>query len=84
MSDTSRLLQAGEECAELIAAIFEYLRKMSADNPTPKSEEEILHNITEEIMDVQLSLDTVGSNLIDYDIYTSKLNRWVKRLKQKE
>lgn len=80
VSDTSRLLQAGEECAELIAAIFKYLRKMSADNPTPKTKEEIVANIKEEIMDIQLCIDMVDSKLIDYDIYNRKLNRWAKRI----
>lgn len=80
VSDLSRLLQVGEECAELIAAIFKYLRKMSADNPTPKTEEEIIANIKEEIMDIQLCLDMVDGSLIDYEIYNRKLNRWARRL----
>lgn len=80
VSELSRLLQVGEECAELIAAIFKYLRKMSADNPTLKSEQEIIENIKEEIMDIQLCVDMADSKLIDYEIYNRKLNRWAKRL----
>lgn len=82
VSELSRLLQVGEECAELIAAIFKYLRKMSADNPTPKSEQEIIENIKEEIMDIQLCIDMVDNKLIDYEIYNRKLNRWYRRLKE--
>lgn len=80
VSDTSRLLQAGEECAELIATIFKYLRKMSADNPTPKTKEEIVNNIKEELTDVLLCVNAVG--LFDNEMYQYKLDRWVKRLKE--
>ena len=82
VSELSRLLQAGEECAELIAAIFKYLRKMSADNPTPKSEEEIVNNIKEELTDVLLCVNAVG--LFDNEIYQQKLDRWYRRLKESE
>ena len=82
VSDTSRLLQAGEECAELIAAIFKYLRKMSADNPTPKTKEEIVANIKEELTDVLLCVNAVG--LYDPEIYRQKLDRWYRRLKELE
>lgn len=80
VSELSRLEQLGEECAELVADILKYLRKFTDDNPTPKSEQEILANIKEEIMDIQLCIDMVDSKLIDYDIYNRKLNRWAKRI----
>jgi hypothetical protein len=80
VSDMSRLLQLGEECAELTQAIFKYLRKMSTDNPTPKTEEEIISNVKEEIMDVQLCIDCVDADMVDYEIYNCKLNRWNKRV----
>lgn len=79
-SSISRLVQLGEECAEFIQALHKYLRKQLDDNPTPKTEDEILANIKEELMDIQLSLDCISADLIDYDIYQKKLNRWVSRL----
>lgn len=79
-SSISRLVQLGEECAEFIQALHKYLRKQLGDNPTPKTEEEILANIKEELMDIQLSLDCISADLIDYDIYQKKLDRWVSRL----
>jgi hypothetical protein len=54
---------------------------MSQDNPTPKSEKEIIENLKEEIMDIQLCLDCIDVDMIDYKIYERKLNRWVRRLK---
>lgn len=83
VSELSRLLQVGEECAELAADIFKYLRKFTDDNPTPKSEQEILDNIKEEITDVMLCVDTVGY-LYDPEIYRQKLDRWYNRLKESE
>ena len=56
--------------------------KQKADNPTPKSEQEIIESIKEEIMDIQLCVDMVDSKLIDYEIYNRKLNRWYRRLKE--
>ena len=81
VSSLSRLIQLSEECAEYIQAVSKYLRTMSQDNPTPKSEKEIIENLKEEIMDIQLCLDCIAADMIDYKIYERKLNRWVRRLK---
>lgn len=83
VSELSRLEQLGEECAELAAAIFKYLRKFSGDNPTPKTEQEILDNIKEEITDVMLCVDMVGY-LYSPEIYRQKLDRWYNRMKKLE
>ena len=67
LSDKARLLQLGEECAELSAAIFKLLRKTETDNPTPKSLDEVRENLIEEIEDV-------GGNPVEkhYDKFCQK------------
>lgn len=84
LSDKARLIQLGEECAELSAAIFKLFRKKETDNPTPKSLEEIYENLIEEIEDVAVSISTISEYLRDRKIYESKLKRWVERVKERE
>ena len=84
LSDKARLLQLGEECAELSAAIFKLFRKTETDNPTPKSLEEVHANLIEEIEDVVLSISVISEYLRDRKIYESKLMRWVERVKERE
>ena len=84
LNDKARLMQLGEECAELSAAIFKLFRKTETDNPTPKSLDEIHDNLIEEIEDVVLSISVISERLRDRKIYESKLKRWVERLKECE
>lgn len=84
LSDKARLIQLGEECAELSAAIFKLLRKTETDNPTPKSLDEVRKNLIEEIEDVTVSISVISEHLIDRKIFESKLKRWVERLKERE
>lgn len=84
LSDKARLIQLGEECAELSAAIFKLFRKKETDNPTPKSLEEIYENLIEEIEDVTLSISVISEYLRDRKIFESKLKRWLERLKERE
>lgn len=84
LSDKARLLQLGEECAELSAAIFKLFRKKETDNPTPKSLEEIYENLIEEIEDVAVSISVISEYLRDKKVYEAKLKRWVERLKERE
>lgn len=84
LSDKTRLIQLGEECAELSAAIFKLFRKKETDNPTPKSLEEIYENLIEEIEDEAVSISVISEYLRDRKIYESKLKRWVERLKERE
>lgn len=84
LSDKARLLQLGEECAELSAAIFKLFRKTETDNSTPKSLEEVHENLIEEIEDVVLCISVISEYLRDKKVYEAKLKRWVERLKERE
>ena len=84
LSDKARLIQLGEECAELSAAIFKLFRKTETDNPTPKSLDEIHDNLIEEIEDVVVSISVISEYLRCRKIFEAKLKRWVERLKERE
>lgn len=79
--ELSRLIQLGEECAELSAAIFKLCRKLRNDNPTPAMESEIKESIKEEFTDIQLCMDVLFEDFFDENGYEKKLCRWVERLK---
>lgn len=80
LSNTDLLIQLSEECNELSVAITKLVRKIRDKNPTPKTLPEIEDNITEEMTDVILCLDMLNGYYTDYNIYTTKLKRWVERL----
>lgn len=73
-----------EEAAELAQAALKLRRVIDGTNPTPKTHEEALDSLEEEIADVHLYL-----NYIDYDsrkvteFYKNKRERWENRLKAK-
>lgn len=79
---TSRdiLIQLAEECTELSQVILKLVRKVDGRNPTPRSIDEIMENIKEELTDVKICLDTIGDKYIDEFTYRSKLDRWVTRI----
>lgn len=77
------LEQFAEECTELAQASLKYARKLREENPTPKTEKEILDNFHEELADILVCVDEIGQ-LIDYDkvfdIKKEKTKRWYKRI----
>lgn len=79
------LEQFAEECSELAQASLKYARKLRGENPTPKTKQEILNNLHEEIADIFVCLDELCP-LINYDIVyikkRKKLNRWYERVKK--
>ena len=80
------LEQFAEECSELAQASLKYARKLRRENPTPKTEQEILDNLHEEIADVLVCIDElVKSNLIIFGyinlIRDEKTKRWYERVK---
>lgn len=51
------LEQLAEESAELAQAALKFARKLRDENPTPKSEEECLQDLLEELADVKLCME---------------------------
>ena len=78
------LVQLGEECSELSAIVFKLIRKIDDNNPTPLYFNEIMEKVDEEITDVMLCLDIMHEVFGDMELYRKKLDRWVKRLEEKE
>lgn len=80
------LEQCAEECSELTHACLKLARKMREENPTPKTIEECMEALKEEIADVELCLNAiVNSGLIcDKDeielVRLAKFERWYERL----
>jgi NTP pyrophosphatase (non-canonical NTP hydrolase) len=81
------LEQLAEECSELAQASLKYARLLRGDNPTPKTEQEWLEAITEEMADVELcnSLLTTADH-VDFDavmeLIEVKDKRWHKRIQE--
>ena len=84
LSVMDALVQLGEECSELSAIVFKLIRKIDETNPTPLSFSEINQRVDEEVTDVMLCLDVIGGVFGDIELYRKKLDRWVKRLEEKE
>lgn len=79
------LEQLGEEGGEVVQASLKYARLLRGDNPTPKTEEQCIDDLTEEIADVLLCINILYYNeVIDedhiIDIMNSKLARWKRRI----
>lgn len=75
------LEQTAEECSELAHACLKAARKMRNENPTPKSVDDILAELTEEIADVQLCIDEVmKTGLISYEGVDSEILRKRERM----
>ena len=82
IGNTDLLVQLGEECAELSAAIFKLVRKLNGNNPTPKNVKEINADVEEEMTDVFLCIDVLGGLYINHAQYGAKLDRWCERIRK--
>lgn len=74
------LIQIAEECNELSGAILKFIRKKYG-SPTPKTDDEIVLDIIEELTDVIICLEVGGGLFFNEDIYKKKIKRWSNRLK---
>lgn len=94
---TEILAQLAEEASELAQAALKLRRALDETNPTPKSVEECLENIQEEMADVFVCLTMFGKSaekdgILIYDRYMEKVikiedekeARWLSRLEEKE
>ena len=74
-----------EECSEATHACLKYARYLRGENPTPKTEQECLESLMEEIADVELCINILilGGVVGDYEVWKmicNKEDRWRKRL----
>ncbi len=79
------LEQLGEEGSEVVQASLKYARLLRGDNPTPKTRDQCIYDLTEEIADVLLCINILYYNeIIDehhiVNIMNSKLARWKQRI----
>ena len=94
---TEILAQLAEESSELAQAALKLRRALDGTNPTPKSVEECLENIQEEMADVFVCLTMFGKSaerdgILIYNRYMEKVIkieyekevRWLSRLEEKE
>lgn len=94
---TEILAQLAEEASELAQAALKLRRALDETTPTPKSVEECLENIQEEMADVFVCLTMFGKSaerdgILIYNRYMEKIikieddkeARWLSRLEAKE
>lgn len=92
-----RPIIGGEEASELAQAALKLRRALDGTNPTPKSVDECLENIQEEMADVFVCLTMFGKSaerdeILIYNRYMEKVvkiedekeARWLSRLEAKE
>ena len=82
------LEQLVEECAELQQVCMKYIRKLDDTNPTPKTKESIIANMTEEVADVQLCIECLPSFIRNHNKIVQwkeyKIDRWLQRLAEND
>ena len=81
------LEQLAEECGELTQAALKLARLRRGENPTPKTEQECLESLTEEIADVELCISILmTADHVDFDavmdVIEAKDKRWHERLRE--
>ena len=81
------LEQLAEECSELAQASLKYARLLRGENPTPKTEQECLEALTEEMADVELCNSLLmGGDYVDFDavmeLIEVKDKRWHERIQE--
>ena len=79
------LEQLGAEGGEVVQASLKYARLLRGENPTPKTEEQCIDDLTEEIADVELCINIlIESGVIDeycmVNIMNHKEARWKQRI----
>lgn len=82
------LEQCAEECSELAQACLKLARKLRNENPTPKTIDEIIDTLAEEISDVEVCIDEIlHTEVVHEDMISnvkkSKMDRWCKRIENK-
>lgn len=84
LGEPAILEQLAEECSELAQAALKLARLERGENPTPKSEEECVENLLEELGDVNLCMSVVEANrgIRIRCLSVDKKARWVQRIRE--
>lgn len=83
VSRAELLAALAEEAAEMVQAALKARRALTCENPTPKSFERCIQDLTEEISDVMVCAEALELNP-DHAIMALKRERWVIRLEDRE
>lgn len=89
VSYTDLLKQTAEEASELAQAALKLLRAMEGTNPTPKSVDECMDDLTEEMQDTRFCMERL-IDMMEHDTTESRMDeirrvktqRWIERLKE--
>lgn len=84
LGEPALLEQLAEECSELAQAALKLARKERGENPTPKTEEECVENLLEELGDVNLCMSVVEANrgIHIRCLSVDKKARWAQRIQE--
>lgn len=84
LGEPALLEQLAEECTELAQAALKLARLERGENPTPKTEEECVKNLLEELADVNLCIWVIETSRgLDLRRHSNwKLERWTKRIRE--
>lgn len=84
LGEPALLEQLAEECAELAHATLKLARLERGENPTPKTEEECVENLLEELGDVNLCMSVVEANrgIHIRCLSVDKKARWSQRIRE--
>ena len=84
LGEPALLEQLAEECSELAQASLKLARKERGENPTPKTEEECVENLLEELGDVNLRMSVVEANrgIHIRCLSVDKKARWAQRIQE--
>ena len=79
LSDAAKFEQMAEECIELAHACMKKARKIRNENYTPRKSFMLDDDISEELTDVMICVDTLELHADDI-IKAEKINRWHRRV----
>lgn len=87
LEEPALLEQLAEECSELAHAALKLARLERGENPTPKTEEECISALKEEMADMYLCMDVIKavreSDLSNVgNIEWVKMERWAQRIRE--
>lgn len=85
LGEPALLEQLAEECSELAQAALKLARLERGENPTPKTEEECVGALKEELADVGLCMDVIITRKGIYGVYElqyDKQKRWALRIRE--